>query len=265
MVQQFKIQYLEQQVDLVRKAADSASSALEEKSQELAKYRREKHDELVNLTTSLETISANHSATSSSLESVQKAYNEKTRLLSDCMQKINDLEGRLTDQTSSYRMEFSNQARLIELLESRNAQARSRLEEVESEWGKMVHLAEERQSHLIVEIEREKSRGDRLESILEEVNAVKDGQDLALEQSGMRAQILSSGSPEFNLSPAASVAAKLQKTGKSFTEVYGDYITLQDELRKSHVERRRLEELMSQILADLEERVSRNCVCAVLP
>ncbi|EJD40459.1 hypothetical protein AURDEDRAFT_39128, partial [Auricularia subglabra TFB-10046 SS5] len=56
------------------------------------------------------------------------------------------------------------------------------------------------------------------------------------------------------LSPTASLASKLQKSGHSYTEVYTDYVRLQDELTRQKHETMRLEDCLAQILANIEER-----------
>ncbi|KIK69701.1 hypothetical protein GYMLUDRAFT_151658 [Collybiopsis luxurians FD-317 M1] len=56
------------------------------------------------------------------------------------------------------------------------------------------------------------------------------------------------------LSPTIAMASKVQKSGKSFTEVYADYVRLEDELETKTVECERLEGTMKRILAQVEER-----------
>ncbi len=240
---------------------EATNADINSKSEEFTKYRREKHAELVNLTSQLDSLNATFTATQSSLEAVQQAYSNQSRQLTQSMQKIADVEARLADQTASYRTEIANQTRLIELLESRNEQARARVEEVENEWERMVKTAEEREAKLTGEVDKQRTRGDRLELILEELQSERrqtaDDSIAVLEES--RA-LDSTGAPTreravFSLSPAAGVAARLQKSGKSFTEVYSEYVKLREELNASQSEERRIRELLSQVLADIEERV----------
>ena len=176
------------------------------------------------------------------------------------MQQITAAEGRLADRTASYKSEISNQTRLIELLERRNDQSRARLEEVEKEWEQMVHAAQEREERLSVETESQRSRADRLQRVVEELQANQgtniDQTILAFEDSGDTSFPPLREQTAFGLSPAAGVAAKLQKSGKSFTEVYAEYVRLQEDLVWSRSEERRVKELLSQVLADIEERVS---------
>lgn len=194
---------------------------------------------------------------------MKQSYTNQTHQLTHALQKVTETEARIADQTASYRSEASSQARLIDLLEKRNEQSRARVEEVESEWENMVKTASEREDALNAAVEREKSRADRLEAVVEDLRATRGALDAPMAFSTNDADDnlpgpSSQANTSFSLSPAAGVAARLQKTGKSFTEVYAEYVTTQEELVKSQAERRRLEELLSQVLADLEERV-----CAV--
>ncbi|CAH7677054.1 TPR/MLP1/MLP2-like protein-domain-containing protein [Phakopsora pachyrhizi] len=56
------------------------------------------------------------------------------------------------------------------------------------------------------------------------------------------------------LSPAAAMASKIQKSGKSLTEIYTEKIVLEEQMKKVKLENVRLSETMSQILAEIEDR-----------
>jgi nucleoprotein TPR len=64
-----------------------------------------------------------------------------------------------------------------------------------------------------------------------------------------------SSSNSFFLSPAANFAIKLQKSGRSYTEIYADYVKVNEELVAQKEETGRLESALAQILTDIEERV----------
>jgi nucleoprotein TPR len=51
------------------------------------------------------------------------------------------------------------------------------------------------------------------------------------------------------LSLTVAVASKAQRGGKTFTEVYGDYIRLQDELAKKSAECEHMDRTLSAVLA----------------
>lgn len=211
----------------------------------------------MSLQSSFDGLNTAYAGAQATLHSLQETYGRQNQQLAQATQKVSQLEAQLADQAAAFRSESANQERLIELLERRNEQARSRVQEVETEWETMVKTAEERESHLLADLDRQKVRGDRLEAVVEELRAEKERAaegDLAL----LHEETTPGASRDrgfFTLSPAAGVAARLQKSGKTFTEVYTDYVRIQGELAGSQSEARRLQDLLSQVLADIEERV----------
>lgn len=257
---QFKVQTLEQQLELAQKTSESYSAEVTSKSEEFSKFRREKHAEIVSLQSSLDSLNTSYAGAQATLQSLQETYGRQNQQLTQATQKCSQLEAQLADQAAAFRSESANQERLIELLERRNEQARSRVQEVETEWETMVKTAEDRESTLVAEVERQKNRADQLEAVVEELRVEKERV-----ADGELALLREETTPQrdrgfFTLSPAAGVAARLQKSGKTFTEVYTDYVRIQGELAGSQSEARRLQDLLSQVLADIEERVGLHLV-----
>jgi len=58
------------------------------------------------------------------------------------------------------------------------------------------------------------------------------------------------------LSPTVAMASKVQRSGKTFTDVYADYIRLQEEYAKKSAEYDHMDDHMDRTLAQIEERVS---------
>ncbi len=59
-----------------------------------------------------------------------------------------------------------------------------------------------------------------------------------------------------DLSTGLAMINRMQKTGKTFTEVYADYVRLQDEFVKKTIENERLDQALNNIMAEIEERVT---------
>ena len=143
------------------------------------------------------------------------------------------------------------------LLESRNEDARKRVEEVDEEWEKMVKAADEREGELKFKLEREREKVDALEGRVDDLRAVIDkigSGELPAGGDGSRAGT-PNGHGSMVLSPTANLASRFQKSGRSFTDVYADYVRLQAELAAEKQESARLGDCLAQILADIEERV----------
>ncbi len=124
----------------------------------------------------------------------------------------------------------------------------------------MVAKTAETEARLEEELSKERKRGNDLENRLEELRLATD--TVPWRASGApRASTPTPGTPEsvgsnsFFLSPAANLAVKLQKSGRSYTEIYADCVEVNEEL-VAQEETRRLEPALAQILTDIEERVS---------
>ncbi len=57
------------------------------------------------------------------------------------------------------------------------------------------------------------------------------------------------------LSPTVAMASRSQRSGKTFTEVYADYVRLQEEYAKKSAEYDHMDRTLSSVLAQIEERV----------
>jgi nucleoprotein TPR len=57
------------------------------------------------------------------------------------------------------------------------------------------------------------------------------------------------------LSPTVAMATRVQRSGKTFTEVYADYVQLQEEYAKKCAEYDHMDRTLSSVLAQIEERV----------
>ncbi len=211
----------------------------------------------MNLQTELSTCQASLSSVTTQLTSLQSSNSQQAQSYTEALHTVNSLKSSLAEQESKFRSELSTQTRLVALLESRNEDARKRVEEVDDEWEKMVKAADEREAELKFKLEREREKVDALEGRVDDLRAVIDKMgngELPLAGDGSRA-----GTPLMNgsmvLSPTANLATRFQKSGRSFTDVYADYVRLQAELAAEKQESGRLGECLAQILADIEERV----------
>ena len=75
-----------------------------------------------------------------------------------------------------------------------------------------------------------------------------------LMRGGDSSDILSSGI--IGLSSTVAMASRAQRGGKSLTEVYSDYVRLQEEYQRKYEEYDRMDRTLQSVLAQIEERVS---------
>lgn len=150
-------------------------------------------------------------------------------------------------------------------MEEREKQAKEIVESVEREWATVGEKAERREEALKDQAEKEKK--DRLEAErrLEQLERVLDkmgrGELPVPGRSTPSTPLRGSGLANSNvdtimgLSPTVAMASRVQRSGKTFTEVYADYIQLQEEYAKKCAEYDHMDRTLSSVLAQIEERV----------
>lgn len=221
------------------------------------------HAEIVRLQSEVDTLTQDKMSTESRLESVRQVQRAQETQLEEALSRVTTLKAEITHQTTTFRAESETQKRLAELMDRRNDESRRRVEEIEREWDGVVSKATATESKLRDDLDKERKRADDLEQRVEELRFVNE----TMRHGGAagefgtpgRASTPAPGTPgganPFFLSPAATLASRLQKSGRSYTEIYSDFVRVSEELTSQKEESRRLETALTQILTDIEERV----------
>ncbi|KAF8318500.1 hypothetical protein DL93DRAFT_2054404 [Clavulina sp. PMI_390] len=259
VTERFRLQSAEQELELVRAENTRISEELTLLQGSSSNDRRTKHAEVVRLQAQLDSVAQEKTAAESRLEAQRKATQSQGAQLEEALAKISNLQTELAQQAAAFRSESETHQRLNDLMERRNDESRRRLEEIEQEWDGVLTKAAETEAQLKEDLAKERQRADDLDSRLEELRMVTDvvrGSDM---NGGGRASTPGPGTPgtpgsSFFLSPAANLAIKLQKNGRSYTEIYADYVRTSEDLAAQKEETRRLETALAQILTDIEER-----------
>ena len=227
--------------------------------------RREKQAEIVQLQASLDSITQNHNQISASYRSLQSSNAAQATQLSQLSQKVQDLTGQLADQEMKYSSEAANLRRLIDMMEEREVQAKQLVAGIEEDWAGLGEKAAVREQELRRELEAEQLRAESLERQLDDTRLVLEKinrGELPVPFGSGPDRIVSSAvedpTPLVGLSPGLAMISRMQKSGKTFTEVYADYVRLQEELAKKNVEYDRMDRTLAEVLAQIEERVSFN-------
>ena len=270
---QFKVDSLTQQLQLSQAEAERNASELTSKSEEFAKYRRSKHAELVQIQASHDTLVQTFATTESTLKALQSAHTAQTHQYTQALARVQDLTGQLAEQEATYSSEASGLRRLVTMMEEREKQAKEIVEGIEREWASVGDRAERREAALKEEIESERRAREQAEKRTEQLEMVLsriDSGELPLPgQAGHRQSATparTSGTPDIQtqgmagLSPTVAMASKAQRGGKTFTEVYSDYMRLQEEFAKKAAECDHMDRTLSAVLAQIEERVSHFCI-----
>ncbi|ESK95244.1 filament-forming protein [Moniliophthora roreri MCA 2997] len=258
----FKLETLSQQLELTKSESERLNGELATKSEEFAQYRRTKQAELVTLQANFDALTQTHNSAQATLKALQAAHTKQTHELTQSHAKVEDLKGQLAEQEATYSSEANSLRRLVTMLEEREKQAREIVERIEEEWAGLGEKADSREGELRAEIDRERKAREVAEDKVEKLERV-------LEKMG-RGELPLPGRPEtptrtpdrsdetsvmMGLSPTIAMASRAQKSGKGFTEVYAEYVRLQDEYAKKCTEYDNMDRTLTAVLAQIEERV----------
>ncbi|KAJ7288016.1 hypothetical protein C8J57DRAFT_504699 [Mycena rebaudengoi] len=250
----FKVESLSQQLQLSQSETERTNTELTTKSEEFSKYRRTKHAELVTLQANFDALTQSHASTQATLKSVQSAHTAQTHQLAQTLARVQDLTGQLAEQEATYASEASGLRRLVGMMEDRESQAKEIVNNIEREWASVGEKADRREAVLRDEVEMEKKAREEAEKRIEQLEEVLERMgrgDLPIPAS-RSSDIMSDGL--MGLSPTVAMVSKAQRSGKTFTEVYADYVRLQEEFAKKCTEYDRMDQTLSAVLAQIEER-----------
>ena len=150
------------------------------------------------------------------------------------------------------------------MMEEREVRQKESVDAIERDWAGVGEKAERREAALMDEIEREKRakeearrKVEQLESILDRVGRgelpLPGGPGTPSRTSGAVSDLVTDGM--MGLSPTIAIASRAQRSGKTFTEVYADYVRLQDDYAKKSAEYDHMDRTLAEVLAQIEERV----------
>ncbi|KAF8903177.1 hypothetical protein CPB84DRAFT_810991 [Gymnopilus junonius] len=260
----FKIESLTQQLQLSQAEVERTNNELNAKTEEFGKYRRIKHTEIATLQASFDSLTQSHASSEASFKALQSAHTAQSHQLTQALSKVQALTGQLAEQEARYSNEASGLKRLVSMMEEREKQAKEIVENIEREWSVVGEKAERREAILKEETEREKKGREEAEKRLEQLEAVLDriGKgELPVPGRGTTSTPLRTpGAVDqtldgmIGLSPTVAMASRTQRSGKTFTEVYADYVRLQEEFAKKSAEYDHMDRTLSAVLAQIEER-----------
>lgn len=263
---QFKIDSLTQQLQLAQAEAERANTELTTKTDEFAKYRRTKHAEIATLQASYDSTTQSQSSLEASFKALQSSHTSQGHQLSQALNKVQTLTGQLAEQEARYSNEADGLKRLVAMMEEREKQAKDIVENIEREWATVGEKAEKREFKLREETERERRRREEAEKRLEELEGVLDrigkGELPTPGRNAPSTPFRTPGAADLSidgmmgLSPTVAMASRSQRSGKTFTEVYADYVRLQEDHAKKIAEYDHMDRTLSAVLAQIEERVS---------
>ncbi|KIJ29666.1 hypothetical protein M422DRAFT_268888, partial [Sphaerobolus stellatus SS14] len=235
----FKIQSLETQLQLAKQESDRNAAELDTKIEEFAKYRRDANAQRAALQTSYDSLTHDYESCKSELENIKRSDQHLRDQLNAALEKVNNLQDQLAEEGSAHKSQAEVQARLIQLLEKRNAEAKKRVEEVDREWDRTICEHQEREDRLKEQLQRERERADRLDSNLTRILESSEGIGAA-----------SATSPE--PSASATIVAGFMK-GTKLSDIFDENRRMKDELQKLKVENVRLMDTTTELISKVQE------------
>lgn len=271
----FKIQSLEQELALKTNDASWAHQELTKVSEQWAQHRARSSAEISSLTMQLQQKTQVLEAIEAKIGSIQSAYDSTLTRLDEVTREKSELRQRLVEQEGAFKSEMGTQQRLSALMEQQKDNAERRLADIEEQWEQVLAQHADREQALREELakkqeEREEILRDKeeiqeaLDRLAESVGIDTNGYQIGATNGDETASAISistpkrsalqlSGSPAV-MSPTAALAAKVQRSGKSFTQIYADLARSEEELRREKTENRRLVAVLEQVMADLHDR-----------
>ncbi|GAA5874743.1 hypothetical protein JCM8547_005199 [Rhodosporidiobolus lusitaniae] len=251
-----RIQSLESTITSLQADKTFLTSELERSRSEWSSYRAEKHSQLVRLQSDLDARSVDAQAAQSSLETLKKAHEALKSRHEETLAELTSLKETAASNEQAFAGEVGSMRRLVELMEKREEERKKRIDEVEKALEEERAALAEREEELRDQLLSERERADDLEARNGELReALEKGVPASAGGVAPDSPASASGSA-FALSPSAQRAAAAQKPGqgRSYAEVYREYIRMEEELARERAETKRLGEVLAQILGDIEER-----------
>lgn len=151
------------------------------------------------------------------------------------------------------------------MLEDREKQNKEMLEGLEREWDEHRDKFSRKETVLKEERDHERKAREIAEKKAEQLEAVLNRMErgeLPISVHGTPCTPFRTPSSSdlvdggmLSLSPTVAMASKTQKRGKGFTEVYADYVRLQEEYAAKCAEYDHMDRTLSSVLGQIEERV----------
>ncbi|SPO21807.1 uncharacterized protein UTRI_01299_B [Ustilago trichophora] len=289
-IAKFKLQGLEQEIQLTKKDAEWAHEQLLKLNETSATFRAAKRAELSRVQADLDNARQEATVARSKVESLQTAYNDASTKLSQTSEKVAELQSRLASQEDSFRTEVSSQSQLVKLLERRAEHSTQRIAELEEQWEEVLEQCRLREEAAWAETQKEVQLREALERENRELSEALDrlaegvgiGQGQRENGDGFLDQTLdamsdvgadfdvrstastprriglmgtaSSFNNSFGISPTAEIANRIRKSGKSFSQIYMELAKTQEELRRERLETNRLTSVLAQVMDELQDR-----------
>ncbi|CAO1622195.1 unnamed protein product [Sympodiomycopsis kandeliae] len=289
----FRVQSLTQELELAKKDATWAHSELSRVNTEQAEFRSKKQNELTRLQNELDEANQALVSLRSKSQALEQAFEENTSRLSEVVREKEQLVNRLATQEESFRREVETKDRLSALLERRAEDSQRRVEQVEGAWERVLEERREQEEDLRQELQEQIAKVEEVQREKEEIQIALDrlaesqGIDTTprstndFDPAASQSASSSTGAPDATpgspfqtprrpfansvglgssifsqpafASPTAALASSMQRSGKTFTEVYTSLSRTEEELRRERLENKRIRDILTKVMDDMRK------------
>ncbi|KAI7470446.1 hypothetical protein KC351_g12662 [Hortaea werneckii] len=259
--QKFKEQSLQQEIDLLKRNNEWHSNELQTRTQEHAKFRKERNARIASLQRELEDSNASVETLKRTEATLRQRLEELQGKTDESFAKIASLQEEATRKEQDFRTELDSTKRLAELQAQSASTHKARLQEVQGQVDQIKDDAAEEIGRLQAEIETERSDKEASEAKVAELELQVE----KLEQSVSRSRAgtpmrngagLDPSTPTRGGSPSGALPGSMRKSvnGLSFTQLYSNYMETKQELDSEKRRSAKLTEHLDELVTAVESR-----------
>ncbi|RMY82393.1 hypothetical protein D0861_07907 [Hortaea werneckii] len=259
--QKFKEQSLQQEIDLLKRNNEWHSNELQTRTQEHAKFRKERNARIASLQRELEDSNASVETLKRTEATLRQRLEELQGKTDESFAKIASLQEEATRKEQDFRTELDSTKRLAELQAQSASTHKARLQEVQGQVDQIKDDAAEEIGRLQAEIETERSDKEASEAKVAELElqVEKLEQNISRSRAGtpMRnGAALDPSTPTRGGSPSGALPGSMRKSvnGLSFTQLYSNYMETKQELDSEKRRSAKLTEHLDELVTAVESR-----------
>jgi nucleoprotein TPR len=256
--QKFKEQSLQQEIDLLKRNNEWSSNELQTRSQEHAKFRKERNALISSLQRELEESNA-------TVEALQRTETTLRQRLEDVQGKVDEAFARnatLMDDFAKKEQDFRTQIDSTKRLADLQAQAafthKARLQDVQGQVDQIKDDAAEEIGKLQAEIETERSDKENAEQKIAdlelEIERLEQQPRASVPGTPVRNGGLEPSTPGRFGSPAIPGSAQKIARNLSHTQLYSQYIETKEALTNEERRCSKLQEALDELIQEFETR-----------
>ncbi|KAJ3117186.1 hypothetical protein HK100_000882 [Physocladia obscura] len=239
-----------QELSQVQQANEWLSRQLDRKAAEYSEYRTTKMREMQDLQHTCDVVRSEKGFFEVKCRSLGERLDAAEKRGFELMNQLSGAQEKIISDSQNFKNEITSQKRLIELYQEQVEDLSSRQEEHQE----VLQEAQQMLDNMSVKLKASEAVAVKLEQSNQEKSAKIEELEKQLEIVNRNAIENVNGTDLSIISPAAQAANALQKSGKSFTQIYLDYIRVQDENIALKTDIMRLTENLNSVLNDINER-----------